>query len=40
MFKALAYLIPVAYSKPCQIHKMMIYIENPVIVKTVCSDIF
>ena len=29
------YLIPEAFSKDCQIYKMMRYIENPGIVKTV-----
>ena len=40
IFRALAYLIPVAYLKPYQIHKMMIYIKNRGIVRTVCSGIF
>ena len=30
-----AYLIPEAYSKPCQIYKMMRHIGNPDIVRTV-----
>ena len=36
----LTYLMPDAYSKPCQISQMMRYIENPGIVKTVYSSIF
>ena len=39
-FRALAYLIPVAYSNPYQIHKMIIYIENPGIVRTVAQSFF
>ena len=33
-------LIPAAYSKPCQISKIMRHIENPGIVRTVYSGIF
>ena len=34
-----AYLIPEAYSKPCQIYKMMRHIGNPDMVRTVFSGI-
>ena len=40
MLRTLAYLIPEADSKSCQITKMMMYIENPDIVRTVYSGIF
>ena len=40
IFSTLAYLMPEAYSKPCQISKMMRHIENNGIVRTVHSDIF
>ena len=39
IFRTLTYLIPAAYSKPYQISKIMRHIENPVIVRTVYSDI-
>ena len=39
IFRTFAYLMPEAYSKNCQISKIMRYIENPVIVKTVYSGI-
>ena len=40
IFGNLAHLIPEAYSKPCQISNMMRYIENPDMVRKVCSGIF
>ena len=40
MFKTLSYLMHVAYSKPCQMSKMMKQTENPGIVRTVYSGIF
>ena len=39
MFGTLACLMPEAYSKPCQISKIMRHIENPVIIRTVYSGI-
>ena len=35
IFRTLAYLVPKAYSKPCEISKMRRHIENPGIVRTV-----
>ena len=32
--------MPAAYLKPCQISKMMRYINNPGIVRTVYAEIF
>ena len=40
ILRTLAYLTPDAYSKPCQISKMMRHFENPGIVRTVYSGIF
>ena len=40
IFRTLAYLTPEAYSKPCQISKMMRHIENSGIDRTVYSSIF
>ena len=40
IFKPLAYLMLEAYSKPCQIAKVMRHIENPGKVRTVYSGIF
>ena len=39
-FRTLAYLIPAAYSKLCQIYKMMRHIENTGIIRTVYLGIF
>ena len=40
IFRTLRYLMPEAYSKSHQISKMVRHIENPGIVRKVCSDIF
>ena len=40
ILRTLAYLIPEAHLKPCQISKMMTHTENPDIVRTVSKGIF
>ena len=40
IFKTLTHLIPAAYSKPCQISKMLRHTENPDVIRTVYSGIF
>ena len=40
IFKTLAYVMPKAYSKPCQVSKIMRHIENYDIVRKVYSGIF
>ena len=40
MLRTLTYLIPEAYSKPCQVYKMMRNIENTGTVRRVCSSIW
>ena len=40
IFRTLGNVIPEAYSKPCQLSKTMVHIENPDIVRAVYLSIF